>query len=269
MSQTIESGHRLIAPTLEVESANLSDAGIAAGLESASYATARTATRRASSGPLRRAGEESLFDRFAWLYVFFREKLFRDDTDRIINALWPDRSPAAGTRLIELGCGPGFYSCGLAARFPQLAVLGVDRAARQLDCAERKAQACGLPNCLFEPDNVLDLSYADESFDVTIAARLFTVLREQERAIAEMHRVLRPGGQCLIAEPRYVFWASLPLFAMWVLARLTGMKNGYCEPRRATVLSSKAFRNLFNSQPWRSVKVWQDGRYQYALCEKV
>lgn len=213
--------------------------------------------------------DDSLFEHFAWLYVFFRENLFRDDTARIIRALWPEGIPEKSARLLELGCGPGFYSCGLAARFPMLSVFGVDRSARQLAWAEKKARKLHLANCHFESDNVLDLSHTDETFEYVIAARLFTVLPDQERAIAEMHRVLRPGGRCLIAEPRYAFWASLPLLAMWLLAGVTRMHNGYCEPRYATVLSPAAFKKLFASQPWRQVKTWQDGRYQYALCEKV
>jgi ubiquinone/menaquinone biosynthesis C-methylase UbiE len=170
---------------------------------------------------------------------------------------------------LELGCGPGFYSCGLATRFEDLSVLGVDRSARQLAWAEQKAQRLRLENCRFESDDVLNLSHNDETFDVLLAARLFTVLPHQERAIAEMHRVLRPAGRCLIAEPRYALWASLPLFAMRFLAAVTRMNNGYCEPRRATVLSPENFKHLFSSQPWRRVDTWQEGRYQYALCEKV
>ena len=83
--------------------------------------------------------DESLFERFAWLYVFFRERLFRDDTERFVRALWPHRGPEPGTRLLELGCGPGFYSCGLAARLENISVLGVDRSARQLAWAGAKS----------------------------------------------------------------------------------------------------------------------------------
>ena len=212
--------------------------------------------------------DESLFEHHAWLYAFFREHVFRDDTDRIAAALWPEHRPGPGTRVIELGCGPGFYSCGFASRFPGLSVLGVDQSTRQLDWAKTKARKLGLLNCRFESDNVLDLSHADETFHAVIAARLFTVLPDQERAIAEMHRVLKPGGRCVVAEPRYAFWASLPLFAMWLIAGLTRLNNGYREPSKATVLSPRAFRSLFSSQPWARVKTWQDGRYQYALCEK-
>src|SRR3979411_2652968 len=75
---------------------------------------------------------DSLFERVAWLYAFCRERLFRDDTDRIISALWQTQAPGSGTRLIELGCGPGFYSRKLARRFPQIAVTGVDRSESQV-----------------------------------------------------------------------------------------------------------------------------------------
>jgi ubiquinone/menaquinone biosynthesis C-methylase UbiE len=94
------------------------------------------------------------------------------------------------------------------------------------------------------------------------------VLPDHERAIAEMFRVLKPGGRCFIAEPRHAFWASIPLMAMWLLASVIHSGNGYREPRKATVLPTEAFAKLFRQFPWKSVRVWQDGRYQYALCEK-
>lgn len=211
---------------------------------------------------------DSLFEHFAWLYIFCREKLFRDDTERMIQAVWPGRAPAAGEKVIELGCGPGFYSCGLAERFPQISVLGVDRSPSQLSWAREKRNNLGLKNCRFQSDNVLELPHDAGSFDVLIASRLFTVLPERQRAVSEMYRVLRAGGRCFIAEPRYAFWASIPLFTMWLLAGITHFRNGYREPSKAKVLAAGEFDRLFRSQPWRKIRTWRDGRYQYALCEK-
>ena len=186
----------------------------------------------------------------------------------MIRALWPDGVPRAGEKLIELGCGPGFYSCRLAARFPELGVLGVDRSPSQLKWAREKTERLELSNCRFLSDNVLDLPHGDDSFDRLIASRLFTVLPNRDRAVAEMYRVLRPGGRCFIAEPRYAFWASIPLYAMWVMASITPVKNGYREPSKAEVLSTRELNRLFATQPWKKMRTWQVGRYQYALCEK-
>jgi ubiquinone/menaquinone biosynthesis C-methylase UbiE len=211
---------------------------------------------------------DSLFEHFAWLYIFCRERLFRDDTERMIRAVWPNGKPNPGEELIELGCGPGFYSCGLAERFREINVLGVDRSPSQLTWAREKARALALNNCRFQSDNVLDLSHADNSFDVLIASRLFTVLPDRAHAVAEMYRALRPGGRCFIAEPRYAFWASIPLYAMWLLAGITHFRNGYREPSKARVMSTRELNRLFSTQPWQTMKTWREGRYQYALCEK-
>jgi arsenite methyltransferase len=214
------------------------------------------------------ASSDSLFEHFAWLYIFCREKLFRDDTKRMINALWGGGKPQAGQTLIELGSGPGFYSCRLAERFPEINVVGIDRSPKQLAWARQKRDQAGLRNCRFKSDNVLELSLPDDSFDVLIASRLFTVLPNRRRAVAEMYRVLRPGGRCFIAEPRWAFWASIPLLMMWLLAGLTHFRNGYREPTRARVLSIREMNRLFATQPWRRIETWREGRYQYALCEK-
>jgi arsenite methyltransferase len=212
---------------------------------------------------------ESLFEQVPWLYVFCRENLFRDDTERISRALWPAGRPVPGTKLIELGCGPGFYACRFARRYPQISVVGVDRSDSQLVWARGRARALGLHNCRFERVNALDIPYTESHFDALVASRLFTVLAERELALAEMYRVLQPGGRCLIAEPRHAFRASVPLVAMWILARATHFGNGYREPRKAHVIEFEDFARLCATQPWKKCECWQDGRYQYALCEKA
>lgn len=211
---------------------------------------------------------ESLFEHAAWIYAFCREKIFRDDTERISRALWGRKEPDTGTKIIEIACGPGFYARRFAQRYPQISVVGVDRSHEQISWARGRARHERLHNCRFERINVLEIPYGDGDFDALIASRLFTVLAEREEAVSEMHRILRSGGRCLVAEPRLAFRASVPLLAMWLLARVKRSSKGYCEPRRAVVLSRLDFIDLFRTQPWRKCEIWQDRRYQYAMCEK-
>jgi ubiquinone/menaquinone biosynthesis C-methylase UbiE len=215
----------------------------------------------------------SLFDRFPWLYAFCREWLFRDHTARIVAALWPDGSPRAGSVLLELGCGPGHYTRRLAARFAQLRAVGIDRSARQLRRARERATRQGVANCRFLRDDVRRLAQPTGAADAVVASRLFTILPERGRALAEMHRVLRPGGRCFIAEPRSRLWTALPLRALWLLAdlaRLGGRERGhYREPARATVLSVAEFDGLLRTQPWAEVRRWHDRQYHYAVCRKA
>lgn len=215
---------------------------------------------------------ESLFDRFSWVYAFCREHLFRDHTEQIVAALWAEGTPPMGARLLELGCGPGFYACRLAEHFEDLRVVGVDRSEEQLRRARVRAAARRLANCRFEEGDALALAQPSRTVDAVVASRLFTVLPRPARALAEMHRVLRPGGRCFVAEPRSWLGASVPLLAMWLLASLAGIggdpSGRYREPSKAAVLSAGEFGGLIASQPWGGAWLWHDAEYQYAVCEK-
>jgi arsenite methyltransferase len=211
---------------------------------------------------------DSLFERFAWIYIFCREKVFRDDTGRIIRAFWPAGEPPASSKVLELGCGPGFYARALARRFQQISVLGVDSSKELVKYAREKATEMALHNCAFAWGDVLNLRQSDNSFSQLVASRLFTILSERERAVGEIFRVLNSGGKCFVAEPRFAFSASIPLLTMRALARVNGYSREYREPVKATVLPYSHFCALFASQPWSRMKTWRVGRYQYALCEK-
>ena len=218
------------------------------------------------------AHSESLFDRFPWLYAYCRDHLFRDDTGRIAASLWTAGVPPAGSRLLELGCGPGFYARRLGEAFGHLDVTGVDRSELQLGRARMLAAAGSLDNCSFEEGDARRLAAPDASFDAVVISRLFVILPEPERVISEAHRVLRTGGRLFVAEPRSALRAAVPLRAMRLLAGLDALFAGrgrdYREPDSVSVLTDGEFGDLVGSQAWRAVRCWQDLWYQYAVCEK-
>lgn len=217
-----------------------------------------------------RSVDVSLFEQFPSLYAFLREHLFRDDTERIITALWPTGTPPSDSRLIELGCGPGFYARRLATRFPQLEVTGIDASSRQLELAATRAAELRLVNCRFERDDAQALRCETQSVDALIASRLMTILPWPWLAISEFERVLRPGGRCFIAEPLPHPLARLPLRLLWAAAGLTRDPNraSYREPNMPRLFELAAFARLVSSPGWAEVNVWSDRRYQYAVCTK-
>jgi arsenite methyltransferase len=222
-----------------------------------------------------RDGEpESVFERFPWLYAFCRDHLFRDDTELMANALWPAGVPAAGSSLLELGCGPGFYARRLAGYFDQLRVVGIDRSERQLRRARYLAANDRLSNCFFVKGDARSLPMPDASVDALVISRLFIILPERDLVLAEMHRVLRPGGRCFVAEPRSALRAAVPLRAMWMLTGLASpFSHGkrpaaYLEPDKVSVMSAGEFDTVVGSQPWKYTRRWHDTWYQYAVCEK-
>jgi len=218
-----------------------------------------------SSSPSR----ESLFERCHWLYALCREYLFRDHTQEITSALFPSGDPSDGTRILELGCGPGLYACRFAKEFPQVTAMGIDLSKRLIRRARERAASLQLHNCTFLEGDAQALDELAHSVDAVIVSRLFLIVPDKEAVLAEIFRVLREGGRCFIAEPTSSFTSRLPLSAMWLLARMTATPwKKFCEPEQVEVMRPCDFLTLVQGPPWASVDIFHDDWYQYAICQK-
>jgi ubiquinone/menaquinone biosynthesis C-methylase UbiE len=226
---------------------------------------------QAPSTETHRAQEpDSLFERCAWFYALCREYLFRDHTHEIARALFPDEPPAQGTRLLELGCGPGFYACRLSEELPDLHTTGIDLSENLIQRAESRARSLNLSNCSFQYADAHSLPYATGSIDAIVVSRLFLIVPDKEGVMREIYRVLKPEGRCFIAEPTSGFRTRFPLAFMWLLSRLTTSPAGkYREPQQADVLTRPDFEALVQSQRWGHTELHYDGWYQYAVCQKT
>ena len=212
---------------------------------------------------------DSLFEGCSWFYALCREYLFRDHTREITRALFSPEGPNPGTRVLELGCGPGFYACRLSQEYPQIHTTGVDLSRRLIARAKSRAARRSLQNCTFVNGDAHALRDASNSIDAVVVSRLFLIIANRSAVLNEVFRVLRPGGRCFIAEPTSGFRTRLPLGCMWLLSKFGGTPAGkYREPRQADVMTSPDFAALIHSRPWRAVNLQCDGWYQYAVCEK-
>jgi arsenite methyltransferase len=212
---------------------------------------------------------DSLFERCSWFYALCREYLFRDHSLEIAQSLFPF-APASGTNLLELGCGPGFYACRLAQRYPQITATGLDLSNRLIERAKSRAASRSLRNCSFRHGDAQSLPELPSAVDAIIISRLFLIVPNKEAVLSEVFRVLRPGGRCFIAEPTSGFRARVPLSCMWILSKISSSPAGkYREPQQVEVMSQPDFTALIDSQPWASVDVTYDGWYQYAVCVKA
>jgi ubiquinone/menaquinone biosynthesis C-methylase UbiE len=209
-----------------------------------------------------------LFEDCAWLYAFCREHLFRDQTEEIAHALFPNGVSSGSMSMLEVGCGPGFYARRLARRYPALQVLGVDRSSRLVEWARWRASSEALANCRFKQGNIECLSACTEAVNAVISSRLLLVVANRKAAIAEIFRVLKPGGRLFLAEPTATFKTQLPLSAMRLASRFTRSAHPQTFPQTAEVLAPQEFADLLHSQPWSGVIIRMHGDYQCAVCEK-
>ena len=112
-------------------------------------------------------------------------------------------------RLLDVGCGPGSITRGLAERLPAGQVVGLDLSRETLESARRDAVARGLMNLRYEEGSVYELSFPDGSFDVAYAHQVLQHLRERGLALSEMLRVVKPGGVVAVRE---VDWSTVAYF---------------------------------------------------------
>ncbi|HEY3988255.1 MAG TPA: methyltransferase domain-containing protein [Acidobacteriaceae bacterium] len=106
--------------------------------------------------------------------------------------------PAAGS-VLEVAPGPGFLSIELAKR--GLDVRAVDISKTFVEIARRNAAAEGV-KARFQLGNAAALPIDDASVDFAVCRAAFKNFTEPVKALAEMRRVLRPGGTALLIDMR-------------------------------------------------------------------
>jgi SAM-dependent methyltransferase len=99
----------------------------------------------------------------------------------------------AGLRILDVGCGAGHYAAELVARGAQ--VVGIDGSSTMLEHARTRVAAEFRQHDLEQP-----FSFApDASFDGVICALVLHHITNRRQLLAELHRVLRPGGWLLLS----------------------------------------------------------------------
>ena len=99
-----------------------------------------------------------------------------------------------GLRVLDMGCGPGTISAGLAKAVEPGELHGVDMEESQVELARSVAEEAGQANAIFHVADITDLPFEDGFFDVAHSHQALSYIPDTQAALAEVKRVLKPGG---------------------------------------------------------------------------
>ncbi len=112
-----------------------------------------------------------------------------------------------GQKVLDVGSGPGLLAVDLAECVgADGEVLGVDRSEAMVAMARARCEDRGLAQARFELAEATALPCEDASFDVAVSTQVYEYVADMKSALAELHRVLRPGGRVFILDTD---WDSL------------------------------------------------------------
>jgi len=110
------------------------------------------------------------------------------------------RLPAQAGTCLDFGVGNGFNACHLTRLFPSARFVGIDISQSRLDHAQRWLGA--LPNLRLQQMNGAELRFPEQTFDAVYSCHALEQMESViEPAIAEILRVLKPGGRAILLEP--------------------------------------------------------------------
>jgi SAM-dependent methyltransferase len=116
-------------------------------------------------------------------------------------------TPRPGLNVLDVGCGTGDSLRLLAALVDPGKSVGLDLSETMIDEARQRSSTPG-SNLTFQVGSVLELPFEAGSFDRVIATQLLLHVPDPWKGLAEMWRVLAPGGMISVAE---IDWGTLVL----------------------------------------------------------
>jgi ubiquinone/menaquinone biosynthesis C-methylase UbiE len=114
-----------------------------------------------------------------------------------------------GERILDVGCGPGFFCAELLEEVGEHGwVTGLDASPQMLALAKRRCAK--RENITFLQADATSLPVDDASFDAALCVQVLEYVSDYSKALAELHRAVRPGGRVLVWDTD---WATVSWYS--------------------------------------------------------
>jgi len=133
-------------------------------------------------------------------YSAGEETRLHDQATTLTGLLHADTRYPAGSRVLEAGCGVGAQTVILASHSPEASFTSIDISAASLAQARDRTRRAGYATVTFQQADVYRLPYRTDGFDHVFVCFVLEHLRDPVAALAELMRVLRPGGSLSVIE---------------------------------------------------------------------
>ncbi len=210
-----------------------------------------TVSMRASTETISRAPPT---ERLSDSYARWRSSRLGQITDVLERQLLFDIiGPIAEKTLLDVGCGDGSLASELARR--GATVTGLDADPAMLDAARRRTRT-EATHVQFVEGEAEHLPFDDSTFDCVAAVAMLCFVQDAGCVVAEMARVLKPGGRLVIGELGY--------WSLWAVHRRIRGWLGNLTWRAAVFRTAKELRGLAQGAGLGGIKI--RGAVHYPPC---
>lgn len=220
---------------------------------------------------LKKERTRTIYNEIAPYYDRFRLLCRRKDIPFVLELLEIGQNDT----ILDAGMGPGIYTFEILRRYNLENIVGVDISERFVSIAREKAARREYNNVEFKIADLESLPFKDDTFDKIICSGVLLLVPDQQKALSELHRVLKKGGKIVFVEPlneifvgKECFYVFAKLFIRLLALKKSSLRGMTRMDFAGHYFSQDALKSLLNTIEFKQVEIIRNRVEIYGICLK-